>query len=147
MLLATVVGLGLVAGTASPADTEKKIAELVTRFNDAYRANDLEAYFDYYAPDVTLWFESGRETLAGYQGDWEKLIAGGGGVEKNDVSDLRIQIGPDGSTAVATYRVQVVTRQSDGTRLREEAMETDVWFKRDGKWKVVHLHYNSKRLP
>jgi hypothetical protein len=41
--------------------------------------------------------------------------------------------------------VDVVTRQVGGKKTRE-AFETDVWYKRDGKWKIVQ-HYNSKEVP
>lgn len=129
------------------AQTESEVRGLVQKFNAAYLANDLPAYFSYYAPDVTLWFESGRADLAGYRKSWEKLIAEGGGIEQNDVTDLKVQVGPNGDTAVATYLVRVATRQRDGKVVREEAKETDVWFKRNAKWQIVHLHYNSRELP
>ena len=50
-------------------------------------------------------------------------------------------------TMIATYAIDVLTRQADGKKTREKAWETDVWFKRDGKWKLVHVHYNSREVP
>jgi ketosteroid isomerase-like protein len=60
---------------------------------------------------------------------------------------MRVQMSPSGDAATATYAVDVVTRQADGKKTREKAWETDVWYKRDGKWKLVHVHYNSKEAP
>ena len=132
----------LLAGSQN-ADVANEIRELVIEFNEAYERNDLDKYFSYYADDLTQWFESGRVTLEQYKTDWYALIKGGGGVESNELSDLKVQVGPDGKTAVVT----VVTRSTDGKRTKEQAWETDVWFKRDGRWRIVHLHYNSREAP
>jgi ketosteroid isomerase-like protein len=126
---------------------EGEVRKLEVEFNQAYERNQLDQYFSYYADDVTLWFPSGRETLEGYKKDWYALIGGGGGVEKNALSDLKVQIGPSGDSAIATYAVEVVTRGADGKRTKERAFETDVWFLREGNWKLVHVHYNSRQAP
>ena len=135
------------ACSASAAENEavqKEITELVQKFNEEYKNNNLDAYFSYYADDVTQWWPEGRVSLADYKKQWYELIANGGGVEKNVISDLQVQVGPSGDSAVATYRLDVITRQPNGERTGETALETDVWFKRNGKWQVAHLHYNSK---
>jgi len=146
-MIATTLSLLLAAAGATQQTTAGEIEKLVVAFNQAYERNDLEEYFSYYADDVTQWFESGRAGLADYKKSWHELIEGGGGVEKNALSDIRIQVSPGGDAAVATYIVDVVTRQADGKKTKERAFETDVWYKRDGKWKIVHLHYNSKEIP
>ena len=56
-------------------------------------------------------------------------------------------MGPSGDTAVATYGLDVVTRYPDGNRVTEQAWETDIWFKRDGGWKIAHIHYTSREVP
>jgi ketosteroid isomerase-like protein len=126
---------------------EAEIKELEAAFNEAYLRNDLAEYFSYYAEDVTQWFESGRSSLEEYKKSWYALVEGGGGVEKNELTDIRVQVAPGGDSAVATYEVDVVTRAADGKKTRERAFETDVWFKRGGNWKIVHLHYNSREVP
>ncbi|MGH9322768.1 MAG: YybH family protein [Vicinamibacteria bacterium] len=137
----------LLAGQTTSQATETEVKNLVIAFNQAYEKNDLEKYFSYYADDVTQWFESGRAGLPDYKKSWSELIEGGGGVEKNELSDIRVQVSPGGDAAVATYVVDVVTRGVDGKKTRERAYETDVWFKRGGTWKIAHLHYNSKEVP
>jgi ketosteroid isomerase-like protein len=146
-MMATTLFLLLAAEGAAQSQTASEIEKLVVAFNQAYERNDLEEYFSYYADDVTQWFESGRADLAGYKKSWYELIQAGGGVEKNALSDIRVQVSPGGDAAVATYAVDVVTRQADGKKIQERAFETDVWYKREGKWKIVHLHYNSKEVP
>jgi ketosteroid isomerase-like protein len=148
MILSTIALILSIAGAGTQAEaTAKEIEKLEIAFNKAYERNDLEEYFSYYADDVTQWFESGRMELARYQKDWYALVQGGGGVEKNALSDLRIQVSPGGDAVVATYALDVVTRQVDGKKTKERAYETDVWFQRGGAWKIVHLHYNSREVP
>jgi ketosteroid isomerase-like protein len=146
-MIAGTLTLLLAAAGSAQQETASEIEKLEVAFNGAYERNDLEEYFSYYADDVTQFFESGRVSLADYKKDWYALIQGGGGVEKNALSDMKVQVSPSGDSAVATYAVDVVTRQTDGKRTIERALETDVWFKRDGKWKIAHLHYNSKAVP
>ena len=138
------VFLAFSASAAENEAVQKEITELVLKFNEEYKNNNLDAYFSYYADDVTQWWPEGRVSLADYKKQWYELIANGGGVEKNVISDLQVQVGPSGDSAVATYRLDVITRQPNGERTGETALETDVWFKRNGKWQVAHLHYNSK---
>ncbi len=145
-MTATSFALLLAAAGFQPT-TAGEIEKLEAAFNGAYERNELEEYFSYYADDVTQFFESGRVSLADYKKDWHALIKGGGGVEKNTLSDMKVQVSPSGDSAVATYVVDVVTRQVGGKKTHERAFETDVWHKRDGKWKIVHLHYNSKEVP
>jgi ketosteroid isomerase-like protein len=148
MILSTMAMVSSIAVAGAQADaTAKEIEKLEIAFNKAYERNDLEEYFSYYAEDVTQWFESGRTDLAEYKKDWYALIQGGGGVEKNTLSDLKVQVSPGGDAAIATYAVDVLTRQADGKKTKERAYETDVWFKRGGAWKIVHLHYNSREVP
>jgi ketosteroid isomerase-like protein len=136
--------LAVAASTGQEQNVEQEIRELVLQFNKDYEENNLEPYFAHYADDLTQWWPEGRVTLTQYKKQWQELIASGGGVEQNVVSDLRVQVGPSGDTAVASYKVDVVTRTPEGKRNMESAMETDVWFKRNGRWQIVHLHYNPR---
>ena len=57
---------------------------------------------------------------------------------------MDVHASPSGDAAVATYSVAVKTRYPDGKVSDEAAQETDVWFKKDGRWRVVHVHYEAK---
>lgn len=148
MIRALPILFAVIALTALPsfvvaAEPEDEIRALVVEFNDAYLQNELDKYFDFYSDDATLWFNSGRSTLASYRNSWYKLIDSGGGVRKNTISDIRIQMSPSGDAAVATYQVEVQT-EYPGNRLNsQQAHETDVWFKTADGWRVSHVHYTS----
>jgi ketosteroid isomerase-like protein len=140
-LPALLLAVAAAAPASAAAVAEREVAEAVKACNRAYAANDLAAYWAFYAPDLTQWFATGRVDLPTYRRDWEKFVAEGGRVEAAEVEDLVIQVGPSADAAVASYRLRVRTRGTDG-KLTDEAMhESDVLFKRDGRWLIVHLNY------
>ena len=145
VLLAVVVVAGAVV-RSRPAVTaenpEQQIRELEEKINWAYAANDLPAYFSAYAADFSQWLPEGRTDLPTYQKDWTNFIQSGGRVESAAFSDLHIQIGPSGDTAVASYILHVRTRNAKGQVSDEDNQESDVFFKRTGAWKIVFLHYS-----
>jgi ketosteroid isomerase-like protein len=138
------LGSGLFALRAKtpPDNPEQQIRELEEKVNGAYAANDLPAYFSYYAADFSQWLPEGRTDLPTYQKDWTRFIQGGGRVESGTFSDLHIQVGPSGDTAVASYILHVRTRNAKGAVSDEDNQESDVFFKRAGVWKIVFLHYS-----
>ena len=141
--LLVVALLAVAAGSAmAQSATEREINQLERKMNAAYAANDLPAYFAYYSPDFTQWLPEGRTDLPQYEKMWTAFIKSGGGVESDQISDMHVKIDAGGDSAVASYLLRVKTRSATGTVTDEEFQETDVWFKRDGAWKVVHLHYS-----
>ena len=128
------------------AAVEKEIKDNVMKFNGTYAENDLDAYFSFYAEDATLIFGGGRTAVADYSKSWHELIAGGGGVAKNECTDIEVRVMPGGEVAIATYHIEVHTRSVEGEVSKETAIETDVWQKRNGTWKIVSLHYNSRPM-
>ena len=124
--------------TADNADLHAAIKA----FDHAYATNDVEGYFSFYADDATVYFGGdARVDVAEYHEMWTGLMAAGGGVELNTMSDLRVQILPGGAAAVSTSFIDNRTRSPDGTTSTSKAFETDVWQKIDGKWKIISLHY------
>ena len=127
---------------AQKSTAEKEILDLEDKMNAIYAANDLPNYFEYYADDFTQWLPEGRTDLPQYKKDWTAFIQSGGRIQSNQISDMHVQIGPGGDTAVASYLAHVKTRSQNGKVSDETFHETDVWFKRDRTWKIVHLHYS-----
>jgi ketosteroid isomerase-like protein len=128
---------------AQQSEVEKEIIDLENKMNAAYAANDLPAYFAYYADDFTQWLPEGRTDLPQYKKEWTAFIQSGGKVESDQISDMHIQVSPSEDTVVASYLLHVKTRSPKGKVSDEDFHESDVWFKRDGAWKVVHLHYSA----
>ena len=112
-------------------------------FDKAYATNDTDTYFGYYAEAATVFFSGDRQDLAAYAESWPQLMEAGGGVEKNEMSDLKVQVMPGGDVAVSTAFIDNITRSPDGSKTTIRAFETDVWQKIGGEWKVVSLHYTE----
>jgi uncharacterized protein (TIGR02246 family) len=137
-----IVGLFAFPSFADEA-VDQEIREMEARFNGAYAENDADTYFGTYTEDATIIFFGSRWTVEDYEADWRPMLAAGGGVEQNNLSDIRVQVMPGGEVAVATYRMHVVTRSPDGDRTSANAFETDVWQKIDGTWRIISMHYSE----
>jgi ketosteroid isomerase-like protein len=122
---------------------EEEVREFEQRANAAYEANDLPKYFSFYAADFSQFLPEGRTDLDAYKKEWTAYIGEGDRVQKADISDLHIQVGPNRDTAVASYLLQVRTKLKDGKITDESNQESDVLFKRNGEWKIVFLHYSA----
>jgi ketosteroid isomerase-like protein len=128
------------AGATNP---EQEVRDAEQRANAAYEANDLPKYFSFYADDFTQYLPEGRSGLAAYKKEWTGYIGEGNRVEKVALSDMHVQVGPSGDSAVASYIIHVRTKLKDGKITDEDNQESDVLFKRSGQWKVVFLHYSA----
>lgn len=143
------LGLALLATAAAPAAgepvagaSEAEVRNFILTYNGYYAANDLDRYFASFDPALTQWWPSGRVDLQTYDKMWRELVAKGGGTSKAVVSDLQVQVDPSGDAAVATYILEVTPRKNGQPEATvERNQETDVLFKRDGQWKIVHVNY------
>lgn len=142
ILIAPITYLALQAKPL-PVSVEDEIKDFEQRANAAYEANDLPKYFSFYANDFSQFLPEGRSDLAAYRKDWGAYIGEGNRVQKVEISDLHIQVGPSKDTAVASYLLHVRTKLKDEKVTDEDNQESDVLFKRNGEWKVVFLHYSA----
>lgn len=140
-LVATLITFPAIAGQNVAAEAEVRTA--IEAFNDAYAGNDVNTYFDHYAADAMVYFYGARQDLSAYQAEWAEMVDRGGRVEKNELSDIRVQVMPSGDVAVASYFVDYRLREPDGGVSTAKAFESDVWQKIGGGWKIVHLHYSE----
>jgi ketosteroid isomerase-like protein len=122
---------------------EAEIYAALKAFNDAYASNDVEGYFGFYTDDATLYFSGARQKVADYHEEWSAMVEAGGAVEKNDETDVKVQLMPGGEVAVATYFIDNATRSPEGETSVARAFETGVWQKIEGEWKIVSLHYTE----
>jgi ketosteroid isomerase-like protein len=147
VLLVMLLAAAAPAGAQPPASAaEREVRAVVAAYNADYAANDLDAYFKAFAPDLTQWFPEGRVDLPSYRASWGKYIGAGNRLQGAEVRDLRVQIGPSGDAAVATYVLRVTTRTVQGAVSVEDNQETDVLFKRAGAWTIVHVNYAPARV-
>jgi len=132
------------AHAAAPASTDpaEEIRQIEKDIAAVYAANDLPRYFAYYADDARLLFPEGPSTMAGYRTMWADFIRSGGAIKEFTLSDLVVQLAPGNQAAVASYRAHVLTKNPGAGVADENYLETDVFFRRDGKWIIVEVHYS-----
>src|SRR5215471_1200897 len=126
-----------------PATAEDEVRDFEQRANAAYEANDLPKYFSFYATDFSQFLPEGRTALDAYKKEWTAYIGEGNRIQKVELSDLHVQVGPNKDTAVASYLLHARTKLKDGKITDEDNQESDVLFKRNGEWKIVFLHYSA----
>ena len=143
LILSVPIALLAAFARPSPASAEGEVRDVEQRVNAAYEANDLPKYFSYYAADFSQFLPEGRSDLDAYKKEWTAYIAEGNRVQKVEISDLHIQVGPNKDTAVASYILHVRTKLKDGKVTDEDNQESDVLFKRNAGWKIVFLHYST----
>jgi ketosteroid isomerase-like protein len=145
-LAALLVAAATPARAQGPAAAEAEVRKVIADYNAAYEKNDLDTYFKAFAPDLTQWFPSGRVDLPTYRADWTKTIQSGSRNEKVEVRDLRVQLSPSADAAVATYVLRVTFRSAKGEVSTDDNQETDVLFKRNGTWTIVHVNYAPAKV-
>ncbi len=139
--VAVLIAMSAMAEHHSSAEAEVNAA--VEAFNVAYATNDIEGYFGHYADDAMVYFFGARQDMAVYHKEWSAMVDAGGAVEKNEPSDVIVQVMPSDEVAVASYFVHNATRSPEGETTVSKAFESDVWQKIEGEWKVVSLHYTE----
>src|ERR1700688_4326213 len=132
------------APAAATSGPEQEIRQLEADINAAYSANDLPKYFAYYADDFRGLFPEGLSTLPEYIKMWTDFIKSGGAIQSFTYTDLQIQVSPGADAAVASYRATVKTKNPGKDPIVEKYLETDVFFKRAGQWKLVEVHYSPE---
>lgn len=129
------------AAAAAPAPADE-IRKLEAEINAAYEANDLPKYFSYYADDFRGMFPEGPTTLAEYRKTWTEYIGKGAAIVRFTYTDMQVHVSPGADAAVASYNAAVRTKNADGSTADDKYQETDVFFKRDGRWKLVEVQYS-----
>jgi ketosteroid isomerase-like protein len=137
---------------AQPSKAEQDVRDAVKQIVAAYAANDVEKYFSFYAPDMTVLRATGRWTHQGYHERWKQIVESGGGVASADVVDLQVQMSPSGDSAVASYQMPVKPRYASAEAAKGQPAQiiyymTDVYFRRNGRWEIVHLHWTVQPPP
>jgi ketosteroid isomerase-like protein len=140
--LAAALPLAARAATASTSAPADEIRQLEADINKAYAANDLPKYFSYYADDFRGLFPEGPTTLAQYKTTWTAYIKGGGKIVSFTYTDVQVNVSPSGDAAVASYRAVTTSQDAGKAPSEDRYLETDVFFKRGGQWKLVEVHYS-----
>lgn len=126
-------------------NTETEIAEtllsVTNEYNSVWEALDLERIAEHHADDFT-YYRRGVVAAASPQ-EFEQMYHDEVATQitsyRAEASDIRVEVlGPDAGMAAFLFRGEVTT--PDGAAHEYSGALTYVFERRDGEWKVAHVH-------
>ena len=128
----------LVAGVAKE---RKAIMQVLKDYEKAFRAKDLDGIMAIYDPDVVAYDITPPlryEGAAAYRKSWQQFLETYDGPLEMEIRDLKLSF--SGAVAV-TYNLERFSGKLKGGEHSEIWVRvTDVYSKKDGKWRIVHEH-------
>lgn len=125
-----------------PARAAEEVLEVIRAFNDAFAANDPDAYFRYIDDDIVVLTPSNPYRVEGIEDDRAEFEWGvrSGRSRVGYFQELQPSVRIFGDVAIATY-------YSRGSYGPEQTMaflkETDVLVRRAEGWKITHIHVSG----
>jgi ketosteroid isomerase-like protein len=132
------------AGSVPEADPDREILDAIEAFNHAFAANDPDRYFSFIDEEITVLTPSNPYRVEGIPDDREELEWGirTGSGRVGYFQELQPRVQRYADVAIVTY----FSRGSYGPEGEERVAylkETNVLVKREGGWKVVHIHVSA----
>ena len=128
------------AADLNAQSSEQQVRAAVESYNRAFVQKDLAGLKALLAPDIVLYEHSVKNI--GLDDVWENHlrpeVAAFEGT-KAEFSDMRVWATAD--MALVT-RLYAITATMNGKAIDAKGNETMTWVRRDGTWKVVHIHYS-----
>jgi ketosteroid isomerase-like protein len=123
---------------------EAQVWEVVQKFNQAFAENQVDAYFSYLDDEVIVITPSNPYRVEGKVQDHEGFVYDleQGTAQVGYFQALQPRVRICGNAAVVTY----YSRGAYGAQGRERTSylkETDVLERRNGGWKIIHIHVSS----
>jgi len=125
---------------AQQASTEHEVRAAVDRYNRAFVAKDLATLKGLLAPDIVLFEHSVRNI--GLDDVWEHHLAPEVQAfldAKAEFTDMRVWTAGDIALVTRQYAIQATM---NGRPIDARGNETMGWARRDGEWKLIHIHYS-----
>lgn len=125
---------------ASAQSPEAAVRAAVERYNAAFAGRDLPALKALLANDIVLYEHSVRNI--GLDDVWDHHLRPE--VEafrdtKAEFTDVRVWVAGDVALVTRQYSIQATM---NGRPIDARGNETMGWVRRNGEWRVVHIHYS-----
>jgi len=150
-LLVILAAAGLAVGNtglrAQPAE-DAAIEQLIHQMASAYNKKDLLIFEKVCDPDI-LFVEAGNKYVGwadfrdnNLKMEWDMLSDG----FSWNTGKIQVHF-VDKEFAWATHEGSFQGKMKDGTQLQESMVETYLFQKKSGAWKLVHAHISSRPIP
>lgn len=119
---------------------EAEVRAAVAEYNRAMQEKDLPALKALLAPEILLYEHSVRNI--GLDDVWEHHLRPEVSAFENmraDFTDVRMTATPELALVTRQYAIQATM---NGRPIDARGNETMVWARREGAWRVVHIHYS-----
>lgn len=144
LAITPVVGIRAQGGDMAPehwSDAQRDVWHTILQWNDAFEANDAEAYFRFVDPTITVIVPSSPYRVEGIAADRREFEFG---IEKGVTrvgffQELDPHVTVNGNLAVVTYYSRGWYGTGEAGKFAI-LRETDVLAKKNGGWKLIHIH-------
>jgi ketosteroid isomerase-like protein len=112
--------------------------------DDAYRSGRIEEYLAAFAPDATVFFAGRLMDLEG----WRRFLGsffdtGGRMLSFSSETPDHILLNDRGDAATVDYPWSESFLYADGRKINARYHESNVWFRRNGAWRIVQYHLST----
>ncbi len=118
-----------------------ELREILRVLPGIYGSGNVAGYLEHYATDLTSYFEG---VVSNYDEAcrfiWSMFEGGGKILEFSTGDRSHVVFSEDANAATLCYPWREKFRFADGRVTDTEYYQTEVWFWRDGQWKMVHAH-------
>jgi ketosteroid isomerase-like protein len=124
-----------------------EIRELHRARGDAWVRREVEAYLSHYWDEAVIFAVDSRAGVDDLRRSLHSVIAAGGGpltINLPDADDIVISAGGDAATTI--YEWRSCYRMLDGISYDRLSYETNVWYRRDGIWKIIRMHLTRLQM-
>jgi ketosteroid isomerase-like protein len=123
---------------------EQEVWAVITAFNRAFAANDPDAYFAFIADDIVVITPANPYRIEGIEPDREEFEIGlrEGYNRVVYFQELQPRVDMFGDTAIVTYYSRG-RYGPEGSAKTAFTKETDVLVRRNGDWRIVHIHVSA----
>jgi ketosteroid isomerase-like protein len=129
-------------------DYAEELQAIIRKLPAIYRSGDIDSYLEHYAPDISAYYSGTAMTAIEAHQFIKSLFEGGGKTVKFEMTSPLVQFDESTEAAIVSYRWREHFRFNDGHETDTEYYESDVWYRRDGKWKIVNVHQSTiKEYP
>lgn len=126
-------------------DKADELRGILRRLLDIYRSGNVEGYLFYYAPDLSANYSGVFMRSDEARKFLRSLFKGNGKTLEFIVGEFQMQFSENNDAAVISYPWREKFQFGDGRITDTEYYETDVWFCRNGEWKIANVHQSTMK--
>ena len=123
----------------------EELRGILRRLPEIYRAGDIPGYLAHYAPDISAYYSGTLMNSDEARKFIKSLFEGDGKTLDFQMGGPQIQFSESEDAAIVRYPWRERFLYGDGRVTDTEYYETDVWYRRDGAWKIAHVHQSTTK--